>query len=258
MGEERSAPVFVGIDVAKGALDVALRPGGEQRHLPNDAEGIATAVTWLRPLQPEGIVVEATGGYEAPLVAELGLAGLPVAVVHPRQIRNFAKASGQLAKTERLDADLLAHFAEALRPAPRPLPAAVAQELTALLARRRDLVTMRVAEENRLGVTRVALVRARIQTHLDWLKHELKEVDPDIRGHVEASPLWRAQEDLLRTAPGVGPTTALTLVADRPELGRLSRGQRAALVGVAPLNRDSGLPRGRRRVGGGRGAVGVS
>ena len=150
---------------------------------------------------------------------------------------------------------MLAHFADALRPTPRPLPDLAAQELVALLARRRELIGMRVAEENRLGVTRVLAVRERIQTHVDWLKQEVKEVDHEVRRQVESSPLWRAQEDLLRTAPGVGRTTALTLIADLPELGRLSHGQMAALVGVAPLNRDSGALRGRRSIWGGRATV---
>jgi transposase len=255
MSHEPLTPVFVGIDVSKHTLDIAVRPHGEERHLPNAVEGIAEVVTWLQSVAPELIVVEATGGYEASLVAALGVAPLPVAVVNPRQVRPFAKASGQLAKTDRLDASLLAHFGEAMRPSPQPLPDLTAQALAALLARRRDLVTMRVAEENRLAVTRVAAIRERIGAHVAWLREELKAVEDELRRQVEASPLWRARDDLLRSVPGVGPTTALTLVAELPELGRHSHGQIAALVGVAPLNRDSGLQRGRRSVWGGRAAV---
>ena len=189
------------------------------------------------------------------MVAELGLAGLPVAVVNPRQARDFARATGRLAKTDRLDAQVLAHFAAALRPEPRPLPDAHAQELAALVERRRQIVAMRTAEENRLGVTRVAAVRVRIQAHLAWLEADLGEIDGDLRQQLRASPLWREQDDLLQSVPGIGPILSLTLLAELPELGRLTHAQIAALVGVAPLNRDSGTLRGRRSVWGGRRAV---
>lgn len=252
--------VFVGIDVAKATLDVAVRPSGagitEERRLANESRGIADLVEWLRTVGPQLIVVEATGGYEAPLVAELGIAHLPVAVVNPRQVRAFARATGRLAKTDRLDAQTLAHFAQAVRPAPRPLPDAQTQALAALVERRRQVVAMRTAEQNRLGATRVTPVRQRIAAHLAWLETDLGDIDADLRQQLRASPLWREQEDLLRSVPGVGPTLALTLLAELPELGRLSRAQIAALVGVAPLNRDSGSSvRGRRTVWGGRGAV---
>jgi transposase len=247
--------VVVGIDVAKAWLDVAIRPSGDQRRVGNDAAGIAEAVAWLQAVGARVIVVEATGGYEALLVAELGVAALPVAVVNPRQVRDFAKATGRLAKTDRLDAQVLAHFGEAVRPTPRPLPDEEAQALAALVERRRQVVAMRTAEENRLGATRVALVRDRIRAHLAWLEADLKEVDADLRRRLRASPLWREQDDLLQSVPGIGPIISLTLLADLPELGRLSHGQIAALVGVAPLNRDSGTLRGRRTVWGGRRAV---
>jgi transposase len=247
--------LVVGIDVAKAALDVAVHPAGEERHLTNDAAGIAEVVGWLQGLRPWLIVLEATGGYETPLVAELGIASLPVAVVNPRQVRDFARASGRLAKTDRLDAQVLAHFGQALRPTPRPLPDAAAQALAALVERRRQIVAMRTAEENRLGATRVALVRTRIQAHLQWLESDLRELDDDLRQRLRASPLWREQDELLRSVPGIGPILSLTLLAELPELGRLSHGQIAALVGVAPLNRDSGTLRGRRAVWGGRAAV---
>jgi transposase len=250
-----SEDVVVGIDVAKAALDVAVRPSGEERHLANDAAGIADAVEWLQTVHPRLIVVEATGGYETPLVAELGIAHLPVAVVNPRQVRDFARATGRLAKTDRLDAQALAHFGQAVRPTPRPLPDEAAQALAALVERRRQVVAMRTAEENRLGAARVAAVRTRIQAHLAWLESDLKDIDDDLRQRLRASPLWREREDLLRSVPGIGPILALTLLAELPELGQLSHGQIAALVGVAPLNRDSGTLRGRRAVWGGRRAV---
>jgi transposase len=249
------AEVVVGIDVAKAVLDVAVRPSGAQRHLSHDAAGIAELVGWLQSLRPQLLVVEATGGYEAPLVAELGVVGLPVAVVNPRQVRDFARATGRLAKTDRLDAQVLAHFGQAVRPTPRPLPDEDAQALAALVERRRQVVAMRTAEENRLGATRVAAVRTRIQAHLAWLEADLRAIDDDLRQRLRASPLWRAQDDLLQSVPGIGPILSLTLLAELPELGRLSHGQIAALVGVAPLNRDSGTLRGRRAVWGGRRAV---
>lgn len=247
--------VAVGIDVAKGALDVAVRPSGEERHLANDAAGIAEIVGWMQALRPGVIVVEATGGYEAPLAAELGIADLPVAVVNPRQLRDFARATGRLAKTDRLDAQVLAHFGQAVRPTPRPLPDDAIQALAALVERRRQVVAMRTAEQNRLGATRVALVCTRIQAHLEWLEADLREIDDDLRQRLRASPLWREQDDLLQSVPGIGPILSLTLLAELPELGRLSHGQIAALVGVAPLNRDSGSLRGRRAIWGGRRAV---
>jgi transposase len=250
-----AADVVVGIDVAKAALDVAVRPQGDEWHVANDATGIADIVKWLQALHPQVIVVEATGGYEAPLVAELGVAALPVAVVNPRQVRDFARATGRLAKTDRLDAQVLAHFGQAVRPTPRPLPDEEAQALAALVERRRQVVAMRTAEENRLGATRVALVRTRIQAHLEWLESDLREIDDDLRQRLHASPLWREQDDLLQSVPGIGPILSLTLLAELPELGRLSHGQISALVGVAPLNRDSGRLRGRRAVWGGRRAV---
>jgi transposase len=247
--------VVVGIEVAKAALDVAVRPQGAAQRLANAAAGIAELVAWLQALQPQLIVIEATGGDEAPLVAELGVASLPVAVVTPRQVRDFARATGRLAKTDRLDAQVLAHFGPAVRPTPRPLPDAEAQALAALVERRRQVVAMRTAEETRLGAARVAAVRARIQAHLAWLAADLDDIDGDLRQRVRASPLWREQDDLLQSVPGIGPILSLTLLAELPELGRLSHGQIAALVGVAPLNRDSGTLRGRRAVWGGRRAV---
>ena len=248
-------PVVVGIAVAKARLDLAVRPSGEQRQVSHDASGIAEVVTYLQELAPQVIVLEATGGYEVPVVAELGTAGLAVAVVNPRQVRDFAKASGRLAKTDRLDAQVLAHFAEALHPVARPLPDAQGLELAALVERRRQVVALRTAEQNRLGTTRTPAVRAPIHAHLEWLDADLRALDDELQRRVKASPWWQERAAVLRSAPGVGPIVSLTLLADLPELGRLSHAQIAALVGVAPLNRESGIWRGRRSVWGGRAAV---
>jgi transposase len=252
------ADVVVGIAVAKATLDIAVRPSGAVRQLGNEAAGIAEVVEWLQLVRPQLIVLEATGGYEAPLVAALGLASLPVAGVTPRPVRDCARATGRLAKTDQLDAQVLAHCAQAVRPTPRPLPDEAAQARAALGERRRQVVArgrMRTAEEHRLGATRVAAVRTRIQAHLQWLERDLQEIDDDLRQRWRTSPLWREQDDLLQSVPGIGPILALTLLAELPALGRLSHGQIAALVGVAPLNRDSGTLRGRRAVWGGRRAV---
>ncbi len=246
--------VFIGIDVSKRHLDVAVRPGGSPWQVANDPAGIGTLVERVSATAPVGIVLEATGGLEAPVTAALAAAGLPVAVVNPRQVRDFAKATGKLAKTDALDAAVLAHFAEAVRPAPRPLPDAQAQALSELLTRRQQLVEMLTAERNRRG-SLTASRRTRVEAHIRWLQAELADVDAELRQTVESSPLWRAREALLRSVPGVGPVGALTLVAELPELGTLDRKRLAALVGVAPLNRDSGRFRGRRAVWGGRARV---
>jgi transposase len=245
---------YVGIDVAKAQLDVAVRPDGAQWVAANDEAGIAGLVARLGALAPALIVLEATGGRELPLAAALVAAGLPVAVVNPRQVRDFARAVGQLAKTDALDARVLARFAEVVRPAPRPLPDAQAQQLSALLARRRQLVSMLTAERQRLD-TAADPVRARVQAHIDWLAQELADLDGELRAALQASPAWRAKEDLLRGVPGVGPVLAVTLLAELPELGELGRKQIAALVGVAPLNCESGTLRGRRIAWGGRARV---
>ncbi len=248
------ATQFVGIDVSKQQLDVAVRPSGETWTVAHDEAGLNTLVARLRTLAPALIVLEATGGLEVALAGALATAALPVAVVNPRQVRDFARSTGTLAKTDRLDAQSLAHFADALRPQPRPLPTAQAQELRALLQRRRQLVEMLTAEKNRFQAA-PRRIRPQIQTHIDWLQHQIRQFDDDLRALVRSSPLWRDKEDLLRSAPGVGPVLATTLVAALPELGTLTRQQIAALVGVAPLNRDSGTLRGRRTVWGGRAQV---
>ena len=248
--------LYVGIDVAKAQLDVAVRPTGDRWAIPNTEAGRQDVLARLAPLRPTLVLVDASGGLELPLVAALAAADLPVVVVNPRQVRDFAKATGQLAKTETLDARALAHFAEAVRPLPRPLPDAATQALTALLARRQQVVAMLVAEKNRLGLAAPA-IRPRLQAHITWLEGELQALDQDVGGTLRRSPVWREKEDLLRSVPGVGPQLARTLLAHLPELGTLDRKPLAALVGVAPFNRDSGTLRGKRTVWGGRARVRV-
>ncbi len=245
---------YVGIDVAKAQLDVAVRPSGQQWVTATDSVSLDELVGRLQDLQPELIVLEATGGREAGVVAALAAAGLPLAVVNPRQVRDFARAVGQLAKSDVLDARVLAHFAQVIPPTPRPLPDAQAQELAALLARRRQLIGMATAERQRLD-TALPAVQAHIQRHLAWLDEELAELDHLLGERVQASPVWRERENLLRSVPGIGPSTALTLLADLPELGHLDRKAIAALVGVAPLSCESGTWRGRRIIWGGRARV---
>jgi len=247
-------PQYVGVDVAKAHLDVAVTPTEAQWRATNDGAGIAQVVTRLQELQPALVVLEATGGLELPLVAALAAAAVPLAVVNPRQVRDFAKAMGRLAKTDRLDAQTLALFAERVRPTPRPLPDAEAQALGALLARRRQLVEMRTAEKNRLG-SALSRVKPGVQDHINWLEQELTKLDDELGRTLRQSPLWREKEDLLRSVPGVGPVLTLTLLAELPELGTLDRRQIAALAGVAPLNRDSGTLRGKRTTWGGRASV---
>jgi transposase len=246
--------VFVGIDVSKAQLDVALRPTDECWHVNNEESGIASLVERLRTMQPALIVLEATGGLEVPVTGALAEAGLPVVVVNPRHARDVAKATGRLAKTDTLDARGLAPFAEAVRPTPRPLPEAQAQALSALLTRRRQLVQRLTAERRRLQ-TAPRQIRADIQAHIIWLTRRLARTDADVAAAIHASPLWRAKDEMLQSTPGVGPILSRTLVAEVPELGVLNRQEIAALIGVAPLNRDSGTVRGKRAVWGGRAQV---
>jgi transposase len=249
-----STPVTIGIDVAKAQLDIAVRPTGEQWQVPNDEAGIAALVARLQPLAPTLIVLEASGGWETLVASTLAEAGLPVAVVNPRQVRDFARAIGQLAKPAALDAQVLARFAEVVQPTPRPLPDAEQQALAALLTRRRQVLGMLTAERQRLGTAR-ASVRGRVQAHIRWLEQELAELDDELRRTIRQSPVWREREALLRSVPGIGPTTAITLLAELPELGQLDRKRIATLVGLAPLNCDSGTLRGKRVVWGGRARV---
>jgi transposase len=245
--------VFVGIDVSLTRLDMALRPGASSSHT-HDESAIATVVEQLRALSPTLIVLEATGGMEIPLTSALATAGLPVVVVNPRQVRDFAKASGRLAKTDALDAQVLAQFAEVMRPQPRPLPDADTRALAAVLTRRRQLVEMLTAEKNRL-LSASSPIRKRVRVHIAWLERELEHTNTELSEAIRHSPVWREKDDLLQSVPGVGPVLTSTLLASLPELGTLTNKQIAALVGVAPLNRDSGTLRGRRTVWGGRAQV---
>ena len=248
------APVCVGIDVSKARLEVALRPSADRWTVSHDEAGITALVARLGAISPALIVLEATGGLEGALTGALVAAGLPVVVINPRQARDFAKATGQLAKTDAIDVAILAQFAEVVRPPVRPLPDAQTQELAALIARRRQLIEMRTAESNRLG-SAAKRVRPGIAAHLRWLDTQVARVDQDLTQAIRQSPVWRARDDLLQSTPGVGPVVTTTLLAELPELGTLTGKQIAALVGVAPLNRDSGLVRGTRTVWGGRASV---
>ena len=242
---------YVGIDVAKKHLDIAVQPDDKQWSVTNDEEGIGALVSGLSEIGPALIVLEATGGLELAVTAALAAAELPVVVINPRQVRDFARATGRLAKTDRLDAQVIARFGEAVKPTPRPLPDAETQALATRLARRRQVVEMLTAENNRLHAALPPL-RKEISKHISWLEKSLKRLDSDLGDALRQSPLWREQDDLLRSVPGVGPVLSLTLLAELPELGTLDRRQIASLVGVAPLNRDSGTFRGQRTVWGGR------
>lgn len=244
---------FVGIDVSKKHLDVHVRPEGLARRFA--ADDLEPLVAFLVDQRPTLVVLEATGGLEFAAAAALVAASLAVAIVNPRQVHDFAKAVGHLAKTDALDAAAIAHFAEAVRPEPRPLPDAQTQHVEALVVRRRQLVDMRTAEINRLRGCPEKAARASLQLHIDWLHQQIQDLDKDLTQTLRQSPVWRAKEDLLRSVPGVGRVVAATLLAELPELGTLDRKQIAALVGVAPLNRDSGTLRGKRTIWGGRAAV---
>jgi transposase len=246
--------IYVGIDVSKDRLDIAVHGIDKRWSFTNDEGGIEQTVKCLKELSPAIVVLEATGGIELPAVASLGAAGVPVAVINPRQARDFGKATGKLAKTDALDAKVLAHFAAAVHPKPQELPDATAQGFAAILARRRQLVEMLTAEKNR-SRTAVKPVREHIRAHVSWLEQELDSTDKDLDLAVRGSPLWREKDDLLKSVPGVGPVLSSTLLGQLPELGSLNRKQIAALVGVAPLNRDSGKFRGKRAVWGGRASV---
>jgi transposase len=247
--------VHVGIDVCKARLDVALLPRGEALSLTNDEEGIEALTEKLVEASATLVVLEATGGYERPLVAALAASQIAVAVLNPRQARDFAKATGRLAKTDKIDALVLARFAEAIRPTPKAPPEAEALEFQAILARRRQIIGMMVAEKNRLGASTSKKVRSRLEAHIRWLEKELARIDRDLEEVINQSPTFKENEALLRSVPGVGPVLSRTLLAELPELGSLSPRELSALVGVAPLNRNSGIFRGRRSVWGGRAKV---
>jgi transposase len=246
---------YVGIDVAKAMLDVAIGSDGEVVRVENDEAGIARLNEQLREIRPTLVVLEATGGYESLVAGALVGNGLAVAVVNPRQVRDFAKAKGILAKTDRIDARVLAQFAEAMRPEPRPLPTAEAKELDEFLRRRRQIVDMLTMEKNRLSIAATDRMKKSLKKHIDWLEEALRRANDDIDTAIRNSPAWREQEDLLRSVPGVGPVSARTMLAELPELGTLNRKKIAALVGVAPLNRDSGTMQGTRTCWGGRAPV---
>jgi len=242
---------YCGIDVSKAHLDIGMRPGNDTWSVTNDADGITALVEQLTQRPELLVVMEATGGLELPVATALTAAGVALVIINPRQVRQFAKALGQLAKTDRIDALLLARFGEAMQPEIRPLKDAQTEALSALLSRRRQVVEMLVAEQNRLHMAHPQ-VRKDLKAHIHWLQKRLHDVDTDLQQWLQDSSLWRVNDDILRSTPGVGPTLSLTLLAELPELGRLNRKQIAAMVGVAPINRDSGAYRGQRRVWGGR------
>lgn len=248
------AEVFVGIDVSKEHLDVSVRPSGERRRFSRSTDIFETTV-FVKSLGARLVVLEATGGYEASIAAALAADGVPVAVVNPRQVRDFAKATGRLAKTDAIDADAIAHFGEAIGPAVTPMPDEQTRELQALVTRRRQLVEMVAMEKNRLAEAPPGATRKDVQSHIDWLNKRIKELDGDISTKIRNSPVWREKEDLLRSVPGFGRVVSSLLLVALPELGTLDRRRIAALVGVAPLNQDSGTLRGKRRIWGGRADV---
>jgi transposase len=251
----KAGPLYVGIDVSKATLDVAFAADGELVQVSNDEAGIGELVARLVKEAPELVVMEATGGYESLVAAAVAEKGIAVAVVNPRQVRDFAKATGVLAKTDRIDARVLARFAEAVRPEPRPLPTAEAKQLQEFVSRRRQIVDMLTMEKNRLAIAATERMKKSLTKHIAWLEEALRRANDDIDKAVRASPAWREQEDLLRSVPGIGPVSARTLLAELPELGTLNRKRIATLVGVAPLNRDSGTMRGTRSCWGGRAVV---
>lgn len=247
--------VFVGIDVAKDRLDIHVRPSGEAFAVARDGEGVAALAERLRAMAPALVVSEATGGFEQVVAGGLAAAGLPVVVVNPRQIRDFARAMGKLAKTDRIDAEMIALFAERVRPELRPLPDEQARLLGELVARRRQVIEMIVAEGNRARQLESRRLKKRIERHRRTLQDELSEIEAELDDTIRGTPIWRDKEDLLKSVPGIGDASARTLIAELPELGTLDRRKIAALVGVAPFNRDSGTMRGKRTVWGGRAAV---
>ncbi len=251
----KKTQVFAGVDVSKESLDIALRPDGKSMSVDNNDDGIKKLCKRFKKVSPELIVLEATGGLEVLVASILVSKGFSVAVVNPRQIRDFAKATGRLAKTDALDAESIARFAEAIKPETRPLKDENEQELSELIARRTQVIQMLVAEKNRFGRTGRKRIRNELKEHIVWLERRLKKIDKDIESAIKESPVWMVKDDLLRSVPGVGKVLSMSLLAKMPELGRLDRKQVAALVGVAPLNRDSGKFRGSRRIWGGRADV---
>jgi transposase len=251
-----SQDFFVGIDISKATLDVAILPGDQSWSVPNDEQGLQQLVSKLAELgPPRAVVMEATGGLERPVLAFLAAAGLPVVAVNPRNVRDFAKAVGAIAKTDRIDARVLALFAERVRPPCRPLPDEETRILQDLVVRRRQMLDMFAAEQSRLTIVVSPKIQREIVRHLDWLKKRIDRLDDDLDTAIKNSPAWQEKADLLKGVPGVGRVTALTLLSQLPELGTISHKQIAALVGVAPFNHDSGTLRGKRRIWGGRAAI---
>lgn len=249
------APLYLGLDVAKATVELASEPAGLAGQFATDPAGLTALVAQCQAQPVVLVVLEATGGYEAPVAAALAAAGLPLVIVNPRQVRDFARALGRLAKTDRVDAQVLALFGARVQPAPRALPDAATQELDAVLLRRRQLLEMLHAERVRLPRARGRAVRRNLRVHIRWLERSVIDTDATLEALIQASPLWRVQDQLLQSVPGVGPTLARTLLGLLPELGQLDRRQIAALVGLAPLARDSGTQRGRRHCWGGRPAI---
>jgi transposase len=246
--------VFVGVDVSKDSLDVAIGAEKDIITFANDQKGVDALVKKLSRIDAQLTVFESTGGYELLAASSLSGAGLPVVIVNPRQVRNFAKATGILAKTDAIDARVIAHFAEAVKPDVRPLKDRATSELTALVTRRRQIVEMIVAESNRLKLANKRNIKD-IKDHIRWLQKRLDKIETDIGKTIQNSPIWRCKDDILQSVPGIGPTTSATLICDLPELGVLSPKKIAMLAGLAPLNCDSGKFKGRRRIWGGRGSV---
>ena len=243
---------YVGIDVSKTRLDMVTRSTKEFRSFSSGDRGMADAAAWLKAQSPALIVMEATGGLEVPIQAALQAASLPVAVVNPRHVRNFAKATGKLAKTDKIDAGVLAHYAAAIQPEPHPLPAQEARELHAVATRRQQIVAMLAEERNRLGSAPTEEVRRRISGHLEWLKRELTDINKDLERRIKANPVWSEKVKIMDSAPGVGTVLSVTLLVGLPELGTINRKHVSALVGVAPFNCDSGKHQGERHIRGGR------
>jgi len=246
--------VYAGIDVSRDFLDVMVLPSQEKRRYANDEVGVSQLVVRLKKLSPVLIVLEPTGGLEAMVAAALAAEGIKVAVVNARQVRDYARATGKLAKTDKLDAQVMAEFASAVKPQTRQLRDEETEEIKAVVSRRRQLLEMLTAEKNRMAIARKNM-KPSILTHIEWLKKEIADLDRDLRQRIEGSPIWRVKDDLLQSIPGVGKVLSATLLAELPELGKLNRRQIAALVGVAPFNRDSGNMKGKRCVWGGRASI---
>lgn len=245
---------FIGVDVSKNSLDIYLRPEGKKWSIAYNDQEIKSLVKQLLAIGPSLIVIEATGGLEVQLVSQLATAKLPVVVCNPRQIRDFAKATGKLAKTDKIDAEVIAHFADAIRPEIRPLKDEQTQSLTELLTRRSQLVDMLTAEKNRFKQASTT-VKKNIQRHIKWLEKHLEDVENSLEKLIKETPVWREKDKLIQSIPGVGPIMSLALLTCLPELGTINRRQIASLVGVAPFNRDSGKFKGKRSIWGGRSSV---